>query len=183
MNWLKRYFKWVLLLILVFVINHLSLLNSEMTHEEVFHEYIAAINGDSDYTLAHEFSTPDTLFGYFSYSSEYQPLKTQIDHLDSLVLFYIAKRDSVINAKYISSRDGKVESTYFRVQALNDSIRNNFAKGDVVRERIKHRKGEYEMQIKGYVFDFRTYLVKNEDSVVVFDFPVWVKQDFPVDKL
>jgi hypothetical protein len=183
MNWLKPYFKWILLIVLVFIINHISLLNSEMTHEEAFSEYIAALTGDSEYRLEYQYGTPDTLFGYYPYSSEYQPLKKRLDYLDSLAIYYIGKRDSIMNAKYVSSRYGKEKSTYFRIQELNDNIRNNIDKGDVIRERIKYRKEKYEKNIKGYVFDFKSFLVKGEDSVIVFDFPVWVEKDFPVSEL
>jgi hypothetical protein len=182
MNWLKTYYRWILLLLVTFSINHIYLITGSKPDEDVFYEYITALKGESEYTIVYNYSKPDTLFGYYPYSPEYQPLKRTLDSLDAIVVESIKKRDEVVNARYISSRN-KQESTYLKIQALNDTIKANLAKGDAIRDRLNNNKDEYEKEIKGYVFNFSTNLVKDGDSLIVFDFPVWVKSGFPVNSL
>lgn len=112
-------------------------------------------------------------------SPEYVPLKRQLDHYDSLTMLYLAMRDSTYERKYVPSRDKK-RSTYINWNRFNDSTKAYLSKGDAVRASIERKAIRHEKKLKGYVIDFSVSLVGEEDTVLVRQFDIWLKEDFPI---
>jgi hypothetical protein len=175
MSWLRVCFKWVWLLAIPVAVQVFALANKSMSKDELMSEYILALNGESGYSIYTKFGTPDTAYGFYPYSKEFQPLKIKLDWLDSAAYSHISSRDSLMRAAYVSSIN-KEKSTYFRIQALNDSATAYIEQGNVIRALINKNKPLYESNIKGFFIDFEASLVKDGDTLNVFAFPVWVNK-------
>lgn len=159
----------------------LSCGKSELTEDERFDLYIKTLSNDSTgYRIVYETAKNiDTLYGVFNMSLEFVPLKQQLDYYDSLTILYITKRDSTFERKYVPSRDKK-KSTYINWNRFNDSAKAYLSKGDSVRANIQRKAIKHEKTVKGYVVDFSVLLIGEEDTVLVRQFDIWLKEDFPI---
>jgi hypothetical protein len=156
---------------------------AEPNEEELYSMVAKAIEGDSDHVLIYNsVYKVDTLYGYFPYSMEYQPLKIKLDSVDTIARLYISKRDSVYNSKYISSRD-TLNSSYRNFHRFNDSVRTYVEKGDKIRDLINKGSEAHNKLLRGYYTVFSIWVTNKGDTLSVRDIPLYLKRDFPVENL